>query len=70
MPKEITLVIVAGLGLIVLMVVGLNYTDKRSCNAIEKRGTPSEYLGLIEGCYVEVNGKLIPRDNWRGEYER
>lgn len=46
------------------------YVDNRQCNAIRINGIESRYQGVIEGCYVKVDGRFIPKDNWRGEYEK
>ena len=36
-------------------------------NAVTGRKT--QYR-LISGCYVEVDGRWVPRDSWRGEQDR
>lgn len=62
--------------LIILFLVfifgGLIYFDKRQCNSIGRYSNiATQYRGLLDGgCYVEVNGRFIPKENWRGEYER
>lgn len=43
------------------------WADRESCEAIAKSGYHVEYRGLLEGCYVNINGRWIPRENWRVE---
>lgn len=44
--------------------------DKAGCNRIASDSNINTEYRLIGGCYVEVNGRMIPKDNWRGEYEQ
>lgn len=40
------------------------------CSTIgEMSGRRTEWK-VIGGCFVEVNGRLIPKDSWRGEEDR
>lgn len=43
--------------------------DRTACEAIQKTSNiESKYVGYYEGCYVKIDGRFIPQDNWR-KYE-
>lgn len=44
--------------------------DRASCNRISSDSRIKTEYRLIGGCYVEVNNRLIPKENWRGEYQQ
>lgn len=60
----------------VLVVIGLvvgiptYLVDKAQCNRIASDSNINTDYRFIGGCYLEVNGRMIPKDNWRGEYEQ
>lgn len=57
--------------LIVLYFCGAAWIGSTRCNTLEyTSGINTRYTGIFTGCYVKVNGKYIPQDNWRGEYEQ
>lgn len=59
-----------GAVLLAMFVTGLLGISRYQCNQVgDMSGKPTEYK-LIGGCYVEVNGRFIPEENWRGEYEQ
>lgn len=73
--KEYILIALAVMGIVIVgaLVLGtpLVLLEKYSCSQLEKNiDRNTEYHIIGGGCLVEVNGRMIPRDNWRGEYER
>jgi hypothetical protein len=68
-PMLFTVTMVALLALGIRVAYAL---EERSCNMIEKNGGPAtEWKGAFNGgCYIRINDQWIPRDNWRGEYQR
>ena len=67
---------VAGLffGVLILLMgavlsIDLALTAKQCRDLESSTGRYTEWT-LWNGCLVEVNDKLVPRDNWRGEYEQ
>jgi hypothetical protein len=40
--------------------------DRKACESVESTaGIESKYVGYYEGCYVKIDGKFIPQNNWR-----
>jgi drug/metabolite transporter (DMT)-like permease len=45
-----------------------NTMDIKSCKILKaSTGYDTKYPSLIQGCYVYVNNRWIPVENWRGE---
>lgn len=63
--KVLVFVVLVGLVLIVSCAV----SDWQCGQIGEVSGKRTEYH-VGSGCYIEVNGRLIPKDSWRGEEER
>ena len=63
--RDITILLVAVILLSVGLIMGLDYAGKKDCQAIAENGNPTNWQGLVEGCFVEVNGGYIPAENWR-----
>lgn len=61
--------LVISLGALVVMLLGLRGCDAWQCSEVEATTGRSTQWRLISGCYVEVDGRWIPRDSWRGEQE-
>ena len=51
-----------------IVLIPTYFIERAECNRIDSNGTNTEFRA-IGGCYVEVNGRLIPKESWRGEYE-
>ena len=72
--KEIAIlgVVMVGVLIVIGLVIGIPayLVDKAQCNRIASDSNINTEYRLIGGCYVEVNGRMIPKDNWRGESEQ
>lgn len=50
------------------MLLATNESMSHECRKLaEISGHRTKYYGMGSGCYVDVNGRMIPVDNWRGE---
>jgi len=49
---------------------GAYLLGRAECNRINSDSGIRTSYRLPGGCYVEVNGRMIPKENWRGEYEQ
>lgn len=68
--KWITGIIVSVVVSCWLLISGLNYIERRQCNSIRYSGIETQYRGMLDGgCFIKVNDRFIPKENWRGEYE-
>lgn len=62
-------------GLAMVLVVGAIFGGAFACESArcstvgEMSGRRTEWR-LIGGCFVEVKGRMIPQDSWRGEEDR
>lgn len=69
-PWEKAAFILLPLAALAVVSAGATWFAAVSCDEVgEMSGRRVEYR-LISGCYVEVNGRMIPRDSWRGEETR
>lgn len=55
---------------IVLVLGGMFAIGKYNCNQVNEMSGKETRFKALGGCYVKVNNQFIPKDNWRGEYER
>lgn len=46
----------------------LSFSRYQCADIGERSGRRTEW-GIVSGCFIEVNGRMIPKDSWRGEYE-
>lgn len=58
---------------VVVLVVGIcamaiGFTSA-ACSEMGERANRDTSYSWLSGCFVEVNGRMIPADSWRGEYE-
>lgn len=62
--------VVISVVIVALLLVGSCAVSDWQCGQIgEVSGKRTEYY-VGSGCYIEVNGRLIPKESWRGEEER
>lgn len=67
---------VVGFLLVLALVIGgivyaINEASAHECRKLATvSGMRTAYLGIGSGCYVEVGGRMIPVENWRGEADR
>lgn len=70
MDNELTVVLVgvaALLAAIIMIAIGM---DHSACAQLaEVSGHKTQYYKL-SGCYVRVNGRMIPKESWRGEKQK
>ena len=55
---------------VILLLLGARGCEAISCADVSEVTGRRTNFRLISGCYIEVNGKMIPRDSWRGEESR
>lgn len=68
---KITMVLGLIITLIFLGIMALGpLIERAKCNRISSDSNIKTSYRLLGGCYVEVNGRMIPKENWRGEYEQ
>jgi hypothetical protein len=64
----------AALGLLVVGIVcifgGAYACDSATCSSVGKRAGKRTEYELLGGCFIEVNGRMIPQGSWRGEEDR
>lgn len=65
-----TIPVIGVIILIVAILFGGGAWSNYRCNQLEDLSGKKTEWRLGAGCYVEVNGRLIPQENWRGEYEQ
>lgn len=68
--KDIIIITTVGAMILGFAIFGVSMLGKVDCDKLQSMSGKDTKYSLIGGCYVEVNGKFIPRDNWRGEYEK
>lgn len=44
--------------------------EKIKCLDVGETTGRKTYHSIYSGCYIEVDGRMIPRDSWRGEQEK
>lgn len=64
---QIVLFAVGWMALTVCVGVGCDKIECADVGATTGRETKHS---VLSGCYVEVDGRMIPRDSWKGETER
>lgn len=49
-----------------------NYLGHRECNSVYTTTSREvRWTSVMDGgCYVKVNDKFVPLDNWRGEFDQ
>ncbi len=61
---------VSVIALIMLVFVLPSIFGQLQCNEVgDVTGRNTTYK-LMSGCYIEVNGKMVPSDSWRGEQDK
>lgn len=68
--KEVIWFALITIGIISLIVAGAYFVARAECNRVASDSNIKTSYRFIGGCYVEVNGRMIPKENWRGEYEQ
>lgn len=66
----ITVGIIFTVSLIVGFVFAVRQYERLQCNRLSQTASVATRFDNINGCYVKVNGRFIPRENWRGEYQQ
>ena len=55
--------------LLIFFIIGLPWLNYTRCQQTgEVAGRRTEWH-LLTGCYIEVRGRMVPLDSWRGEYD-
>lgn len=57
-------------GLIVILFGGAMACSELTCEDLGDNSDVKTKYSWVSGCYVRVDGRWIPRDSWRGEYEQ
>lgn len=65
--KEVIICVTIYLSILGIGAYGLT---KAACNRLQATTGINTRYDLLNGCYVEVNGRFIPQENWRGEYQQ
>lgn len=55
--------------LAVVLLCGKGCSAASCVESAEMTGRKTEYK-MISGCFIEVNGRMVPLDSWRGEESR
>lgn len=64
------LVLAAVVSAFLVMIVATVGMGKIGCDDLGDNSAVKTKYSWISGCYVHVDGRWIPRDSWRGEYEQ
>lgn len=56
--------------LIGFILIGAKACSEFKCEDIESNSGIKTKFSWWTGCYVKVQGRWIPKDSWRGEYEQ
>lgn len=61
---------VTGVAFIGIVGLALHLGNVAQCSEVgDVTGRRTDYR-VLSGCYVEVNGRMVPLDSWRGEEAR
>lgn len=63
--KEDAIIGVSLVVILVLAAIGAMSIAKNKCELLAQRSQVRTEFHLTGGCYVEVNGKMVPESNWR-----
>lgn len=53
-----------------LLLGGARGCDAWRCNQTQDMTGKRTQWRFVSGCYIEVDGRWIPKDSWRGEQEK
>ena len=65
MDDEMIVLIIVTVLTIGLLLIFLFAMSAASCSAIAHEAKLKHTWSVMTGCMVEVNGKMVPLDNWR-----
>jgi hypothetical protein len=56
--------------LFAVLLVWTRITGAVECLDLDSQTPYKTKFSVLSGCYVEVDGRWVPRDSWRGEQEK